>query len=57
MLKCRHGWLTDSAQALAIHHAIFDSPTGHTSWEVMRWPFRRNAWGAGTHFAMRHLFF
>jgi hypothetical protein len=42
---------------MAIHPAIFDNPTGHTSWEVMSRSSGGTPRVAGTHFAVRHLFF
>jgi hypothetical protein len=57
MVKCQRFWWIASARVLAIYPAIFDGPTGHTSWEVMRRLSGGMSRGTGTYFAERHLFF
>jgi hypothetical protein len=42
---------------MAVRFAIFDTPSGHTSWEAMKPPLGGTFREEGTSFATRHLFF
>jgi len=42
---------------MAVRFVIFDTPSGHTSWEAMKPPPGGTFWEEGTYFAARHLFF
>jgi len=57
MIKYNRIRSTASMRAMAIHPAIFDNPTGYTSWEVMSRSSGETTRGAGTRFATRYLLF